>query len=158
MFNSYRLGAATATRKVAALRLLMAAVDGYRLRMVWWEAALWGLAGGGAASLASLCAAVVSGGYTWPWRREGELGPRLFVLAAGLVLGSVVAAAAHGQISGQWPAFIFGVGAPATIRGILSGVEVGERPASEPAPARRQAAALPLPHVPEEGEVREGAP
>lgn len=103
----------------------------------------------------SLSAAVVSAGYTWPWRKEGELGPRLFVVAAGLVLGSLVATAAHDQISGPWPAFIFGIGAPATIRGILSGVEVGPRRHS---PA---AVAPPLPHVsplPEEGEVHEDTP
>ncbi|MCX5054019.1 MULTISPECIES: hypothetical protein [unclassified Streptomyces] len=126
--------------------------------MTWWQAALWGLAGGGAASVLSLSAAVVSAGYTWPWRKEGELWPRLFVLAAGLVLGSVVATAAHDQISGPWPAFIFGIGAPATIRGILSGVEVGPRPSSTPAQGRRAAAASSLPPVPEEGEVREDAP
>jgi uncharacterized membrane protein YfcA len=126
--------------------------------MTWWEAALWGLAGGGAASVLSLSAAVVSAGYTWPWRKEGELWPRLFVLVAGLVLGSLVATAAHDQISGPWPAFIFGIGAPATIRGILSGVEVEPGPNSGPVRARRAAAAPPLPPVRGEGEVREDAP
>ncbi len=97
--------------------------------MRWWQAALWGLAGGGAASVLSLATAVVSCGYHWPWskknrRGRGELGPRLLVLAAGAVLGAAVAAAAHDQISGPWSAFLFGVGAPATIRGLLSGVEV----------------------------------
>jgi hypothetical protein len=116
------------------------------------------LAGGGAASVLSLSAAVVSAGYTWPWRKEGELWPRLFVLVAGLVLGSLVATAAHDQISGPWPAFIFGIGAPATIRGILSGVEVEPGPNSGPARARRAAAAPPLRPVPGEGEVREDAP
>ncbi|WP_405787220.1 hypothetical protein OG753_04170 [Streptomyces sp. NBC_00029] len=122
--------------------------------MTWWQAALWGLAGGGAASVFSLSAAVVSAGYTWPWRKEGDLGPRLFVVVAGLVLGALVATAAHSQISGPWPAFIFGIGAPTTIRGLLSGVEV------EPSRRRRrpQAAAPPLPRVSGEGEeLREDA-
>lgn len=129
----------------------------YGRKMTWMHAALWGLAGGGAASVLSLSAAVVSAGYTWPWQREGELGPRLFVLAAGLVLGSLVATAAHSQIAGPWPAFIFGIGAPATIRGILSGVEVGPRPMSLPETGHQTAAAPPLPSVTEEGEVREDA-
>jgi MFS family permease len=133
-------------------------LDGYRQWMTWWQTALWGLAGGGAASVLSLSAAVVSAGYTWPWRKEGELGPRLFVLAAGLVLGSLVATAAHDQISGPWPAFIFGIGAPATIRGILSGVEVRPRPDSVPTQGRRATTAPSQPSVPEEGEVREDAP
>ncbi|MFJ4204864.1 hypothetical protein ACIP2Y_35265 [Streptomyces sviceus] len=126
--------------------------------MTWWQAALWGLVGGGAASVLSLSAAVVSAGYTWPWRKEGELLPRLFVLAVGLVLGSVVAAAAHDQISGPWPAFIFGIGAPATIRGILSGVEVEPRPVSESTRGGQAAADASPPSVPEEGEIREDAP
>ncbi|MEU6258628.1 hypothetical protein [Streptomyces sp. NPDC047043] len=126
--------------------------------MTWWQAALWGLAGGGAASVWSLSVAVVSAGYTWPWRKEGELWPRLFVLAVALVLGSVVATAAHDQISGPWPAFIFGIGAPATIRGILSGVEAGPRPMSETPQGRPATAPSPLPPVHEDGDVREDAP
>ncbi|MGR3875638.1 hypothetical protein ACUXZZ_44670 [Streptomyces graminifolii] len=100
--------------------------------MTWWQAAAWGLASGGAASVLSFLTAVVSSGYSWPWRgrKKKELGPRLFVLTALAVLGAVVAAAAHDQISGPWPAFIFGVGAPATIRGLLSGVEIS--PTSSP--------------------------
>ena len=31
-------------------------------------------------------------------------------------------------MSGAWPAFVIGAGAPATIRGLLSGVEVREKP------------------------------
>jgi hypothetical protein len=126
--------------------------------MTWWQAALWGLAGGGAASVLSLSAAVVAAGYTWPWRKEGELGPRLFVLTAGLVLGSLVATAAHDQISGPWPAFIFGIGAPATIRGILSGVEVGPRLTSGPTRGRRAVSTPPLQIFSAEGEVHEDAP
>jgi uncharacterized membrane protein YfcA len=125
--------------------------------MTWWQAALWGFAGGGAASGLSLSAAVVSAGYKWPWRRrQGELGPRLFVLAAGLVLGALVAAAAHDQISGPWPAFIFGIGAPATIRGLLSGVEVTPSSQSVGRAARRRSTE-PQPQLPAEGEVREDA-
>lgn len=124
--------------------------------MTWWGAALWGLAGGGAASVLSLSAAVVSAGYNWPWRKEGELWPRLFVLAVGLILGSLVATAAHDQVSGPWPAFIFGIGAPATIRGILAGVEVDPQRGSKPARPRRTAAAPSLPPV-SEGDVSENA-
>ena len=105
--------------------------------------------------MVSLSAAVVSAKYSWPWRKEGELWPRLFVLAAGLVLGALVAAAAHDQMSGPWPAFIFGIGAPATIRGVLSGVEVGPEP-GELALGRRAEEGLRSP-VLGEGEVREDA-
>jgi hypothetical protein len=94
-----------------------------------WESAAWGLAGGGAAGLLSLMATVISNGYAW-WSKD-ERGPRLFVFGCALVLGAGVAAAASGEMSGPWPAFVIGIGAPATIKGLLSGVEVV--PASQPA-------------------------
>jgi hypothetical protein len=101
--------------------------------MGWVQAAMWGLSGGLAAGVLSLITAVAAAGYRWPWTR-GELGPRLFVVAGGLLLGALVAAAAHGQMSGGWPAFVMGAGAPATVRGLLSGVEASTRPAI-PAPS-----------------------
>ncbi|MEU4550347.1 hypothetical protein [Nonomuraea dietziae] len=104
------------------------------------EAALWGLAGGVASGLVSLMLAVKNAGYRWPWRtwpgrrrtgpREGDsemFWARLFVFGATSLLGAFVAAAAHGQMAGPWPAFIMGVGAAPTVRGILSGVEVTAR-------------------------------
>jgi hypothetical protein len=66
--------------------------------------------------------AVVSNGYAW-WSKD-ERGPRLFVFGCALVLGAGVAAAASGEMSGPWPAFVIGIGAPSTIRGLLSGIEV----------------------------------
>ncbi|RCV49719.1 hypothetical protein DEF23_17730 [Marinitenerispora sediminis] len=92
------------------------------------EAAMWGLAGGLAAQLLSLVTAVTAAGFTWPWQGHREqIGPRLFVFVAGLILGALVAAATHNSMNAPWPAFIMGVGAPATIRGVLSGVTVSER-------------------------------
>ncbi len=91
--------------------------------MGWIDAAAWGLAGGLAAGLLALMTAVTAAGFRWPWKR-GELGPRVFVFGCSMVLGALVAAAALSQISGPWPAFVMGAGAPATIRGLLSGVEV----------------------------------
>jgi uncharacterized membrane protein YfcA len=127
--------------------------------MTWWQAGLWGLIGGGAASVLSFTTAIVSSGYTWPWRKKDEdVGPRLFVLAAGAVLGAAVAAAAHDQISGPWPAFIFGIGAPATIKGLLSGVEVSPRTLPGTTADVRKDTALPASSVIEEGGAREDAP
>jgi hypothetical protein len=91
--------------------------------MTWWQAASWGLAGGLAAGVLALMTAVTAAHFAWPWKRD-EFGPRLFVLCCGLLLGALVAAASHSQMSGAWPAFVIGAGAPATIRGLLSGVEV----------------------------------
>lgn len=99
--------------------------------MSWWQAAGWGLAGGLAAGVLALMTAVTVAGFKWPWNSD-ELGPRLFVLACGLLLGALVAAASHAQMSGAWPAFVIGAGAPATIRGLLSGVEVRVKPPLDP--------------------------
>jgi|SRR5580698_155458 hypothetical protein len=99
----------------------------YSRFMYWVDAASWGLAGGAAAGLVNLAAAVKAAGFHWPWRNgEGDLGPRLFVAGVGLALGAIVAGAAHSQITGPWPALVMGVSAPSLIRGILSGVEVHE--------------------------------
>lgn len=96
--------------------------------MVWWQAAAWGLAGGLGAGLASIMTAVAKAGFVWPWRGHPEqVGPRLFVFVGALFLGGLVAAATHDSMSGAWPAFVMGVGAPATVRGLLSGIEVSER-------------------------------
>jgi hypothetical protein len=73
-----------------------------------------------------LMTAVTAADFKWPWK-PGEIWPRLFVIGCGLVVGAIVAAAAHAQMSGGWPAFVMGAGGPATIRGILSGIEVHPR-------------------------------
>jgi hypothetical protein len=92
------------------------------------EAAIWGVTGGFASGLVSLSAAIVAAKFHWPWRYGGgEFWPRVFVTGVGIVLGGIVAAAAHTQITGPWPALIMGVSAPSVIRGILSGVDVTER-------------------------------
>jgi hypothetical protein len=108
--------------------------------MSWWQAASWGLAGGLAAGVLALITAVKSAGFRW-WIRD-EFGPRLFVFGGELLLGALVASAAHSQMSGGWRAFVIGAGAPATVRGLLSGVEVRVEPPSslpeaieEPKPA-----------------------
>jgi|SRR6516164_7300186 hypothetical protein len=95
--------------------------------MSWWQAAGWALAGGLAAGVLALMTAVTSAGFRWPWK-PGELGPRLSVLGGGLLLGALAAAATHAQMSGAWPALVIGAGAPATVRGLLSGVEVRQKP------------------------------
>lgn len=102
-----------------------------------WEAALWGLAGGAASDLVSLMTAVHAAGFRFPWKGSGEdRGARLFVLAIGLMLGALVAAAASGQMSGAWPAFLLGIAAPSTVRGVLGGVEYAvTKPESPPDPS-----------------------
>jgi hypothetical protein len=91
-------------------------------------AALWGVLGGTLAGLVSLSAAIIAGGFRWPWRdNQDGIWPRIVVFLIGIVVGGGVAAAAHGEMTGAWPAFIMGVGAPTVIRGALSHLEVEER-------------------------------
>jgi len=101
----------------------------YSSPMNWLEAAGWGVVGGLVAQLVSLSAAIVAAGYGFPWRGvEGGPWPRVIVGVIALVVGGVLALALHTQISGAWAAIVVGVQAPGTIRGIVSGVEVSERP------------------------------
>lgn len=109
-----------------------------------WESRLWGLAGGAAAGLLSLMTAVIGNGFRW-WPPD-ERGPRLFVLACAVLLAALVAAAAGGEMSGPWPAFVIGAGAPATLRGLLRGVEVGPKGELKPS-------SIVPPEVPERAEI-----
>jgi hypothetical protein len=92
------------------------------------EAGVWGVIGGLAAGLLAVSAEVTATGFKWPWKLgQGGLWPRMFVAAVGVVLGGVVATAARSQMTGAWPAFLLGIGAPSVVRRALSGVEVAEK-------------------------------
>jgi 4-hydroxybenzoate polyprenyltransferase len=96
------------------------------------EASIWGLAGGIAAGLVSMSAAVVAAGFHWPWRgRRDGIWPHIFVGSVGTLVGALAASAAHTDMTGPWPAFIVGVCAPSVIRGVLARVEVAERKQAE---------------------------
>jgi hypothetical protein len=100
------------------------------------EAGLWGLAGGGVAGLVAL-AADVGAEHKWPWRdNEYGIGPWLFIIAVGIIVGAVVAGAAHSQMTGPWPALLMGISAPAIVRGGLSKFEVSPNKA-EPVPVQK---------------------
>jgi hypothetical protein len=122
------------------------------------EAAEWGLAGGVAAGLVALSAAVMAVGYKWPWRDDpGGVWPRLFVTVAGLAVGVLVSSAAHSEIGGAWPAFLLGVGAPSVIRGAIARVEVTpigpvEEPASSTSGSDRPADSNVVEKVPIQGD------
>jgi hypothetical protein len=98
-----------------------------------FEAGAWGLAGGIAAGLVALSADVVSAKHRWPWAdNEYGIWPRLFVIGVGLVVGAIVASAAHTQMTGPWPALLLGAGAPAVIQGAINRVEVApSKPSGE---------------------------
>jgi hypothetical protein len=117
--------------------------------MSWWQAASWGLAGGLAAGLLGLMTTVTKAGFKWPER--AQFWPRMFVIGCGLFLGAIVAAASSSQMSGAWPAFVIGAGAPATIRGLLVGVQIDTKlpPGSTPIYEAVRAA--------REGEINESA-
>jgi hypothetical protein len=101
---------------------------GYLRRMGVFAAAAWGTGGGLAAGLVAVAAAITTAGFRWPWDRE-TFWPRMVVTVIGLIVGALVAGAAHGQMISPWPAFLLGVGAPSVIRGALSRLEVAEQKA-----------------------------
>lgn len=104
-------------------------------------AAGWGLAGGLVAGLLALSSAVVAAGFKWPWHGNPDgAWPRLFVALVGIIAGGVVAAAAHTQMSGAWPALIMGAAAPSVVRGVIARVEVEEKAPAQPPPAQVETA------------------
>jgi hypothetical protein len=111
----------------------------YGQSMDWLQAAAWGVMGGLTSGLVALMAQVTAANFRWPWKRE-EVGPRLVVSVCGLVVGAIVAAAAHKQMSGEWPAFIMGVCAPSVIRRVIAGVEVQPRIEQRPGTGRSPSA------------------
>jgi len=95
------------------------------------EAASWGLTGGLVAGLVGLSTAVAAANFRWPWHDVPDgVWPRIFVACVAIVVGGIVAGAAHTQVTGPWPALIMGASAPSVIRGILSGVELTARQAA----------------------------
>jgi hypothetical protein len=91
------------------------------------EAGGWGLCGGASAGLVALAAAITAGGFKWPWKgNEDGPWPRFCVYAIGVIVGTVVAAAAHSEMTGALPALLMGASAPSVVRGALARVEVTE--------------------------------
>lgn len=91
------------------------------------EAGGWGLCGGIAAGLVALAAAIAAADFKWPWRgNEDGPWPRFCAYTVGVIVGTVVAAAAHAEMSGALPALLMGVSAPSVIRGAISRIEVSE--------------------------------
>jgi hypothetical protein len=91
------------------------------------EAGGWGLCGGSAAGLVALAAAITATGFRWPWNGNDDgPWPRFCVYAIGVVVGTVVAAAAHSEMTGALPALLMGASAPSVIRGAISRIEVTE--------------------------------
>jgi hypothetical protein len=76
----------------------------------------------------SLAVQVTAAGFRWPdYIKEGGVGPLAVVIGAGLFTSTILAAAAHSQMTGAWPALIMGIAAPSVVRGILARVEVTQR-------------------------------
>jgi hypothetical protein len=95
--------------------------------MTFIEASAYGLAGGLAASLVALSAAIMKAGYRWPWRGCPDgIWPRLTVYAVGVIVGGIVSACAHSDMKGGWPAFLMGIAAPSVIQNVVGLVEVSE--------------------------------
>ncbi|GAA2613126.1 hypothetical protein SMC26_14240 [Actinomadura fulvescens] len=115
--------------------------------MQWWQAALWGLAGGVCVEALELYAHIRSR-RRWSWRRPIPQGMAAFwvsVLIRVGVGGVVAAAMAHdGQVAGAVAAFGLGVAAPLVIEKLArlvplnldvpAALELPPDPAATPAP------------------------
>jgi len=94
--------------------------------MTLWVAAAWGAVGGGAVAMLNFGADLLEAKFRWPWPRD-TVGPHLAYVAVQLLLGALVTAANHNQVTGAWPAFIIGISAPAVIQGIVARIEIEKK-------------------------------
>jgi hypothetical protein len=95
----------------------------YSVRMAWWQAALWALAGGFVMEGLEF-SALWRRHRRWPWQIDadaadtaggGAAGPLGYFLAelARLAAGGILGAALAGQVTGPLPALAIGAAAPA---------------------------------------------
>jgi len=78
------------------------------------EGALWGLLGGLAVEALELAGEIRRNKNRWPWTGR-KLWPSLCAVVLRLAASSALAAAMSDQLTGQWPAFCIGVGAPLAV-------------------------------------------
>jgi hypothetical protein len=110
--------------------MALAAAASYLLAMTFLGAGGFGVLGGLAAGLVAFSAAIVKAGLRWPGRGNPDgVWPRVTVYAVGIIVGAIVSACSHAEMSGEWPAFLMGVAAPSVIQNAIGLVEVAETPA-----------------------------
>jgi len=109
--------------------------------MEWWQAGLWGLAGGACVELWNLhCLTTQS---VFSWRRPVPQGLSAYVTAVltRLAIGAIVAAAAAAgdEIRGAWVAFGLGVAGPLVVQRLAGDVPLTGGEESKPlSPDSRQ--------------------
>ena len=95
--------------------------------MEWWQAALWGLAGGACVELWNLHC--LTRQRVFSWRRPIPQGLSAYATAVltRLAIGTIVAAAAAagGEITGAWAAFGLGVAGPLVVQRLAGDVPLG---------------------------------
>ncbi|WP_433461853.1 hypothetical protein [Spirillospora sp. CA-128828] len=119
--------------------------------MVWWQAALWGIAGGFLVEALELYASIRRSTRRWTWRRPIPQGMAAFVVSIVIRMGAggtvAAALAQDGQVAGALAALGLGVAAPLVIEKLARVVplNVDVQAAMEPAPAPSPSSGAPLP-------------
>jgi hypothetical protein len=107
--------------------------------MEWWQAALWGLAGGACVELWNLHGLTRQPAFSWRHPVPQGLSAYVTAVLTRLAIGAIVAAAAAAgdEIRGAWVAFGLGVAGPLVVQRLAGDVPLagGEEP-------------RPLPHAP----------
>ncbi|WP_433474192.1 hypothetical protein ACQPZP_36345 [Spirillospora sp. CA-142024] len=122
--------------------------------MVWWQAALWGIAGGFLVEALELYASIRRSTRRWTWRRPIPQGMAAFVVSVVIRMGAggtvAAALAQDGQVAGALAALGLGVAAPLVIEKLARvvplnvDVQATMEPAP-PAPAPPPSSGAPLP-------------
>jgi hypothetical protein len=100
--------------------------------MEWWQAALWGLAGGSCVELWNLHCLTRQPVFSWRHPIQQGLSAYVTAVLTRLAIGAIVAAAAAagGEITGAWVAFGLGVAGPLVVQRLAGDVPLasGEEP------------------------------
>jgi hypothetical protein len=102
--------------------------------MEWWQAALWGLAGGVCVELWTLHSLTKQHAFSWRCPIPQGLSAYVTSVVTRVAIGAIVAAAAAAgdEVTGAWVAFGLGVAGPLVVQKLAENVVLadGEEPKS----------------------------
>jgi hypothetical protein len=102
--------------------------------MEWWQAALWGLAGGACVELWTLHSLTKQHAFSWKCPIPQGLSAYVTSVLTRVAIGAIVAAAAAAgdEVTGAWVAFGLGVAGPLVVQKLAGNVPLADGEGAKP--------------------------